>query len=145
MLFQLESTLLFILWLVLATVLLWLIIFIAVIIVQSKQKASAKKFHALLLAFLIAFLLPIILGALGTVLSAIGNVLVLLRFGTGGDAGALLALVPIIGFLIVLILTKYLIDIPWDNATWVSLLTLFILYILLTILPELNLFIGLNL
>ncbi|MHA1782507.1 MAG: hypothetical protein ACTSUL_03670, partial [Promethearchaeota archaeon] len=71
-----------------------------------------------------------------------GQLLALIRFDGGGNPGALLALVPIIGFLIVLVLTKYLIDLPWDNSVWISLFTLFILYILFTVIPELNSFIG---
>ncbi|MHA1326771.1 MAG: hypothetical protein ACTSRH_05555 [Promethearchaeota archaeon] len=39
-------------------------------------------------------------------------------------------------------MTKYLIDLPWDNSVWISLFTLFILYILFTVIPELNSFIG---
>ncbi|MHA1295177.1 MAG: hypothetical protein ACTSPH_01090 [Promethearchaeota archaeon] len=142
MLFQAESSIMFIIWLILATVLLWLIIYLSVLVIQSKTKASDKKFMELLLAFIIALFLPIVLSAISMVLGSIGQLLALIRFDGGGNPGALLALVPIIGFLIVLVLTKYLIDLPWDNSVWISLFTLFILYILFTVIPELNSFIG---
>ena len=142
MLFQAESSIMFIIWLILATVLLWLIIYLSVLVIQSKTKASDKKFMELLLAFIIVLFLPIVLSAISMVLGSIGQLLALIRFDGGGNPGALLALVPIIGFLIVLVLTKYLIDLPWDNSVWISLFTLFILYILFTVIPELNSFIG---
>ena len=142
MLFQAESSIMFIIWLILATVLLWLIIYLSVLVIQSKTKASDKKFMELLLAFIIVLFLPIVLSAISMILGSIGQLLALIRFDGGGNPGALLALVPIIGFLIVLVLTKYLIDLPWDNSVWISLFTLFILYILFTVIPELNSFIG---
>ncbi|MHA1642847.1 MAG: hypothetical protein ACTSUX_04795 [Promethearchaeota archaeon] len=142
MLFQAESSIMFIIWLIIATVLLWLIIYLSVLVIQSKTKASDKKFMELLLAFIIVLFLPIVLSAISMVLGSIGQLLALIRFDGGGNPGALLALVPIIGFLIVLVLTKYLIDLPWDNSVWISLFTLFILYILFTVIPELNSFIG---
>ena len=127
----------FILWLILATVIVALIIYIAVLLIQSKTKASDKKFMILILAFLIVLVLPIVLNALTSVLDAIGGTLAEIR----DTPNYLLLLAPIIGFLLLLILTKFLIDLPWDNAVWVSLLTLFILYILFTLIPELYSFI----
>ncbi|GAH83757.1 unnamed protein product, partial [marine sediment metagenome] len=39
--------------------------------------------------------------------------------------------------LLLLGFTKFLIDISWEHALWVSLLTLFILYIIYSLIPEL--------
>ncbi len=139
MLFQGESTLFFILWLILATVLVALIIYISVLLINSKTKASDKKFFIILLAFLCVLIIPIILGAVNNVLEEIGD---LIDFS---GRNHLTQLTPIIGFLIILILTKFLIDLSWDQAVWISLLTLFFLFLLYTMIPELYNFLGFGL
>lgn len=139
MLFQGESTLFFILWLILATVIVALIIYISVLLIGSKTKASDKKFLIILLAFICVLILPIILGAINSVLGAIGS---LVAFS---GSNYLTQLTPIIGFLIILILTKFLIDLSWDQAVWISLLTLFFLFLLYTMIPDLYAFLGFGL
>ncbi len=131
MLFQAENTLLFVLWLILATIIVALILYIAVLVIVSKTRASDKKFIILLLAFIFVLIIPIILSAIDSVLGAIGD---LIDFS---GTNHLPRLTPIIGFLIILILVKFLIDISWDKAVWISLLTLFILFLLYTMVPEL--------
>jgi len=143
MLFQDAEPLLFILWLILATVIVALVIYIVVILLESKTKASDKKFLIILLAFIIVLLLPVILNAINSVLGTIGDALAEIRNAIdGGGANYLTNLTPIIGFLILLVLVKFLIDIPWDNSVWISLLTLFILYIIYCLIPELYTFLG---
>ncbi len=143
MLFQDAEPLIFILWLILATVIVTLIIYLVVILLESKTKASDKKFLILLLAFVIVLLLPVILNAVNMVLGAIGDALAGIRDAIdGGGANYLTNLTPIIGFLILLVLVKFLIDLPWDKSVWVSLLTLFILYIMYSLIPELYTFLG---
>ena len=139
MLFQGEATLLFIFWLILATVIVALIIYISVLLIGSKTKASDKKFLIILLAFICVLIIPIILGAINSVLGAVGN---LIAFS---GSNYLTQLTPIIGFLIILILTKFLIDLSWDQAVWISLLTLFFLFLLYTMIPELYGFLGFGL
>lgn len=136
MLFQGESILFFILWLILATVIVALIIYISVLLIGSKTKASDKKFLIILLAFICVLIIPIILGAINSVLGAIGN---LIAFS---GSNYLTQLTPIIGFLIILILTKFIIDLSWDQAVWISLLTLFFLFLLYTMIPDLYGFLG---
>ena len=145
MLFQGNSDVIFIVSLIIATILVTLFMYLAVRAIESKPKASDKKLMILLAAFLAVFLLPIIAGAIGQVLGAIGGILASIRdlFGGGGDSGRLTQLVPIIYFLMLFIVVKYLVDIKWENSVWVSLLTLFLLYILLTIIPELGRFANL--
>ena len=141
MLFQAEDTLMFVVWLILATVIVTLVLYIAVLLIVSKTKASDKKFLILLVAFLCVLILPIVLGAINNVLAAIGDPIA----ETLENSNYLILLTPIIGFLIVLILIKFLIDTPWDNAVWVSLLTLFLLFLLYTLLPGLAEFLGFTL
>jgi len=142
MLFQMGDPMFFVLWLILATVIVFLIMFIAVRVVVSKTKASDKKYLILLLAFVAVLLLPIIVGAIMMVLNLIGGVLANLRSALdGGGQNFLGNFAPIIFFLLLLVLSKYLVDITWEHALWVSLLTLFILYIIYSLIPELYSFI----
>ena len=136
MLFQGESTLLFIAWLIIATIIVALILYIAVLLIVSKTKASDKKFLIILLAFICVLIIPIVLGAVGEVLSAIGDPIAF----SGNNYLTLLT--SIIGFLIILILVKFLLDVAWDNSVWISLLTLFILFLLYTLIPEFASFLG---
>jgi len=136
MLFQWESTLFFILWLILATVIVTLIIYISTLLIESKTKASDKKFLIILLAFICVLIIPVVLGAINSVLEAIGE---LIAFS---GTNHLVKLTPIIGFLIILVLTKFFLDISWDHAVWIALLTLFFLFLLYTMIPELYSFLG---
>jgi len=138
MLFQLEP-LLFVLWLVLATVIIALILYIAVLLIVSKTKASDKKFLIILLALIIVLVLPIVLGAVNMVLVAIGNPIAF------SGTNYLPYLTTIIGFLIILVLVKFLLDVAWDNSVWISLFTLFILFLLYTLIPEFAGFLGFRL
>ncbi|MBY8991075.1 MAG: hypothetical protein KGD58_10015 [Candidatus Lokiarchaeota archaeon] len=143
MLFQDAEPLMFVIWLILATIIVFLIIYIVVLLLESKTKASDKKFLIAILAFIIVLLLPVVLNAINNVLSAIGDALAAIRDAIDdGGANFLINLTPIIGFLILLVLVKFLIDLPWDKSVWVSLLTLFILYILYCLIPELYTFLG---
>lgn len=139
MIFQGEQTLLFVLWLIVATIIVALIIYIAVLLIASKTKASDKKFLIILLAFICVLIIPIILGAINSVLSAIGG---LIAFS---GHNYLPQLTPIIGFLIILILVKFFLDITWDHAVWISLTTLFFLFLLYTMIPDLYSFLGFGL
>lgn len=143
MLFQGNSDVIFIVSLIIATILVTLFMYLAVRAIESKPKASDKKLMILLAAFLAVFILPIIANAIGTVLGAIGGVIASIRdVIDGGGANQLTRLVPIIYFLMLFIVVKYLVDIKWENSVWVSLLTLFLYYILLCLIPELGQFAG---
>lgn len=131
-----EGTLLYVLWLIVATIIVALIIYIAVILIASKTKASDKKLLIILLAFICVLILPIVLGAVNSVLGAIGS---LIAFS---GSNYLTQLTPIIGFLLILILVKFFLDITWDRAVWISLTTLFFLYLLYTMIPGLYSFLG---
>ena len=139
MLFQLENTLLFILWFIVATVIVFLILFIVVLLIESKTKAKDKIILEIVLAAIIVLIIPIILAAINYVLGEIGN---LIAF-SGNNY--LTNLTPIIGFLIILVLVKFFLDIAWDHAVWVSLLTLFFLFLLYTMIPQLYEWLGFGL
>jgi hypothetical protein len=128
--------LMFVLWLILATVIVALLMYLSVLLIASKTKASDKKIIIVILAIVFVLVIPIILGAINTVLGAIGN---LVAFS---GSNYLPQLTPILGFLIILILVKFFLDLSWDQAVWVSLLTLFFLFLLYTMIPELYSFLG---
>ncbi|MFO7797044.1 MAG: hypothetical protein ACQERB_10780 [Promethearchaeati archaeon] len=141
MLFQTADPIIFLLGIIIGTVLLGLIIYLAVLLIESKTKASDKVIMIFLLALIVILILPPVLGAVGSVLGAIGDVFANIRNAIdGGGANYLTQLVPIIGFLILLVLTKFFVDIKWETSVWISLLTLFMLYILLSLIPELDFF-----
>ncbi|MHA2430764.1 MAG: hypothetical protein ACXACC_07000 [Promethearchaeota archaeon] len=138
MLFQGNETLIFILGLILGTIVVALIMFIAVLVVVSKTKASDKKFLILLLAFIGVLVIPIIVNAIMYVLNVIGNGIAAIRDAIdNGGQNFLTNFGPIIFFLLLLVLTKFLLDVTWDHSLWISLLTLFILYIIYSLVPEL--------
>ena len=132
----------FVLWLILATVIVFLIMYIAVLLVVSKTKAKDKWFLILILAFVAVLVLPIIVNAIMMVLNFLGGGLETLRSAIDGGGHNYLALFePIIFFLLLLTLTKFLLGISWEHALWVSLLTLFLLYIIYSLIPELYTFV----
>lgn len=139
MLLQGTSTFMFILYLIIATVIVTLIIFLAVRGIESEYKASDKKFMILLVAFIAVLILPYVTVFLNLVLVVVGNALVNLRGLIGGStSNYLLHLTPIIYFLLLLVLVKVFIDLEWDSSVWVTLLALFVIYIIYTLLPELT-------
>lgn len=139
MLFQLGDPLIFILWLILATVIVALLMYLSVLIIASKTKANDKKIIIIILALICVLIIPIVLGAINSVLGAVGS---LIAFS---GQNYLVQLTPIIGFLIILVLVKFFLDISWDQAVWISLLTLFFLFLLYTMIPELYAFLGFGL
>ena len=145
MLFQNTSALLFIVWLIIATVVVSLVIYLAVKVIESEHKASDKKIMIVLVAFICVFVVPIILGLFGLILGAIGDGLAWLRNLVDPNDGGrdfMSNLVPIIGFIIILALIKFLIDITWESSLWVTLLTLFVMYIFYSLAPELYIVIN---
>jgi hypothetical protein len=145
MLFQGAEPWVFIIWLIIATVIVALIIYIVVLLLESKTKASDKKYMILILALIIVLFVPVVLYAIGIVLDAIGQALADLRSAIdGGGQNFVVFLVPVVGFLLILVLVKFFIDIPWDHSVWVSLLLLFLLYILFSLVPELYTFVGVS-
>ena len=144
MLFQGGADVMFIVALIIGTIILTLIMYVAVRAIESKHKASDKKLMILLCAFIVVLVFPLIEGAIGSVLGAIAGILVQLRnliAPSGQDH--LSQLTPIILFLLLFILVKVLIDVKWENSVWVSLLSLFLFYIILTVLPEIGQLAGL--
>ena len=129
MLFQIEYLFYNIMWLVIIGVIISLIIFALVLRFESKQKALEKKYMIILSSFILVMLLPLFFGVMAFLLQILGDSLILLRFDNGGN-----------NFLI-----KYLIDISWEKSLWISLITLTVLYLIFSLIPEFYQFVGFNL
>ncbi len=145
MLFQQFDIGFFLIWMLIATIILTLILYLAVRLIVSKIKANEHKFTIILLALIIVLLLYFIRPAVALVLQIIGDGLAGIRnvFDNKGH-NYLINLVPIIGFLIIMVLTKTFLKITWDKSTWIALLTLFVLYIFYSLVPELFTFIQIG-
>jgi hypothetical protein len=145
MIFQIDNPLLFTIWVIIAALIMTLILFLVVYLIVSKEKALSKKVLIIVLAIITVLLLPFIRNVVILLLTAVGDILAMIRNAVdGGGQNYLLTLVPIIGFIVLVILTKYLLDVPWDKAAGVSLVTLIILYVIYSIIPELYLFLEIG-
>lgn len=144
MLFQIEYLLYNILWLVIIGIIISLITFTLVLRLETKQKALEKKYMMVLSSFILVLLLPLFFGVMAFLLQILGDSLILLRFDNGGN-NFLIKLVSISGFLLILGFNKYLIDISWEKSLWISLLTLAVLYLIFSLIPEFYQFVGFNL
>ncbi len=144
MLFQIEYLLYNIMWLVIIGVIISLIIFALVLRLESKQKALEKKYMIILSSFILVMILPLFFGVMAFLLQILGDSFILLRFDNGGN-NFLIKLVSISGFLLILVFNKYLIDISWEKSLWISLLTLTVLYLIFSLVPEFYQFVGFNL
>ena len=142
MVFQLSGTtdiLFFILWVVVATMILGLFIWLATRWISSKTKAKDKIIMIFLLALVMVLLIPLLESVLNYVFSIIGGVNWPARQLTflGGEANFLGALVGIIIFLVFMCFVKLFLNETWSNSVWIALLSLFLLYLLYTLIPAL--------
>lgn len=141
MIFQIPDVLLFILWLVIALVIIYLVLFVSVILGESKEKARDKTLMIVILGLIILLVLPFLSSIFTFILNFLGEGLAGLRnLIDGGGQNYLITLVPILIFLIILLLVKYMLSVEWDNAVWISLIMLFILYAMYSLFPEIYTF-----
>jgi hypothetical protein len=141
MLFQLglEPTMEFIVWLIIGTIILGLMIFLATWIIVSKSKAKDKLIMGFIAALIAILIIPLVAGAIGQVLTAIGSIPESFPWSGHNFMGLL---VPVVQFLLFLILIKLLMSEDWGHATWITLIAMFLLYFLYSCLPILYEFIG---
>lgn len=126
--------------LVVSSLLLWLMLYLASRWIESKSYAEDKKTELLLTAFIIVIILPIIADGVAFILNAIGGGIAEARTAINpSGSNYLINLVPVINFLVFLTLLKFIADMAWKKALWVSLLGIFLLYCLYSFFPELDL------
>ena len=133
---------LLILYILIATIFLWLMLWLATRFIVTKDFASRKKFMLLLVALIMVVLIPLVSGVVAVVVGWPGDAMVWIRSLLGGGGrNYTTALVPIIIFLLFLFILKFIGGMDWKDTTWVALIALFLLYTLYSLLPELD-FLG---
>ena len=131
-----------ILYVLIATIFLWLMLWLATRFIVTKDFASNKKFILLLVALLMVVLIPLVSGVVAIIVGWQGEAMVWIRsLIDNGGHNYTTALVPIIIFLLFLLILKFLAGMDWKDTTWVALIALFLLYMLYSLLPELD-FLG---
>ena len=131
-----------ILYILIATIFLWLMLWLATRLIVTKEFASRKKFLLLLVALIMVVLIPLVSGVVATVVGWPGEAMVWIRsLIDNGGRNYTTALVPIIIFLLFLFILKFIGGLDWKDTTWIALIALFLLYMLYSLLPELD-FLG---
>ncbi len=131
-----------VLYILIATIFLWLMLWLATRFIVTKDFASNKKFVLLLVALIMVVLIPLVSGVVLIIVSWPGEAMVWIRsLIDNGGRNYTTALVPIIIFLLFLMILKFLAGMDWKDTTWVALIALFLLYMLYSLLPELD-FLG---
>ena len=135
------DALLYVVGIIIGIIIVTLVLYILVRFMESESKAKDKLIMIIIVAAIAVVVLPIVMSAIQMVLGNIGAIFEQARNAIDNrGANFLPYLAPIIGFLILLIIMKFLIDVDWDNALWISLILLFILYIMFSAIPELYTF-----
>jgi hypothetical protein len=139
MLLQANGTVMFIVFLLIASVLLWLMLYFASSLIIGKTYASNKKLVLLIAAIILVLVVPLITGVIGTILNAVGGLFAGIRNLIDGQGSNYVgALVPIINFLLFMVVLKFICGMDrWDHVLWISLIALFFLFILYSLIPEL--------
>lgn len=129
-------------YILLTTIFLWLMLWLATRFIVSKSFASDKKVMLLLTALLAVLLVPIVAGLIVSILDFVGQGAAWLRnVITPGVASSQVGqMTPIIAYLIFYFLLKFMVGMDWKDTLWVSLIGIFLLYVLYSALPELTQF-----
>ena len=131
-----------ILYILIATIFLWLMLWLATRFIVTKDFASRKKFMLLIVALIMVVLIPLVSGIVAIVVGWPGAAMVWIRsLIDDGGRNYTTALVPIIIFLLFLFILKFIAGMDWKDTTWIALIALFLLYMLYSLLPELD-FLG---
>ncbi|UYP45830.1 hypothetical protein NEF87_002115 [Candidatus Lokiarchaeum ossiferum] len=128
-----------IIYILIATIFLWLALWLATRIIVSKDFGNRKKIMLLLTALLMVLLVPIVTGAIITVIGLPGELMVMIRgLIDNGGHNYVSGMAPIIAFLIFLIILKFLVGMEWRHTIWVGLIGIFLLYLFYSLVPELD-------
>ncbi|MHA1620244.1 MAG: hypothetical protein ACTSVZ_13290 [Promethearchaeota archaeon] len=136
----LQTEILTIVYILVASILLWLMIWLASRLIISKSYASDKKFMLLIAAIVLVILIPFVGSGAGYILSLIGNLFAGLRdlITPGQGRNFVVQLVPIVVFFVFMLILKLLAGMDWRDTTWISFLSLLLLYCLYSLVPELD-------
>ena len=123
-----------------ATIFLWIMLYFSTRLIVSKRFAGEKKVMLLLASLLIIIIVPIVTGAIITVLSYAGEGMRLLRNlldPNNGGANYVPQLAPVIAFLLFILILHFMVKMNWNNTIWVALIGIFFLYLIFSAIPEL--------
>jgi hypothetical protein len=139
LLLQQTEPVLYLIAILIGTIIVTLVLFLAVMLIESNQRAKDKLFMIIIIALFTVVVLPIIMNAIAYVFNAIGSSLASIRNAIDNRGqNHMIFMVPIFGFLILLAVNKYLLDISWETALWITLILLFVLFLMFCLLPELE-------
>ena len=129
----------FIIYLLIASILLWLCLYLASSWIISKEYASNKKLMLLISAIILVLLVPLISGGIGSLLGDVGTLFADLRnLVVKGGSSQTGVFTIIIAFLLFMLILKFLCGMErWDKVLWISLIGLFLLYCFYSAFPEL--------
>jgi hypothetical protein len=137
MLLQLDGTVMTIIAVLVATILLGLCLYLASNWIVSKRYATDHVVMIFVTALVLVLVVPIVAGYIGQGLSLIGGLIASIR----NTPNQLMQMVAIVQFLLFLIIVRLLMKPDdWKDVLWISLIGLFLLYLLYTALPELLIF-----
>lgn len=128
-----------IVFILIATIFLWLMLWLATRLIVNKTFASDKKFMLLLVALLTIVLIPLLVGVIMYLLGFVGEAVVWLRNlvdPNDGGQNYVTELGAIFGFLLFYFLLHFMVRMDWRDTLWVSLIGLFLLYLLYSLVPE---------
>jgi len=132
MLNQFPTTAVGIVFLILAILLLFLFNWVAVLLIDSKETARKKKGACFLTALIGVLMFILVLWVWGKVFGAIPVLIPAMQWP---DSQPLLALGPMIVFLLYILLVHGLIGSEWKKAVWISILALLLLAVFLAFTP----------
>ncbi len=135
MIFQ-GDVLITILGLIVGTLILFLMLYVAEMYIISKTVARDRKLMTLLAAFLGVLFVPLIIQGIDIVFGAIGNLMALWQSPLGISPRNFLVILDVVfAYLIFWAICKWLIGTTWEKSGWVALLGLVLLFLVYTIFP----------
>ena len=129
-----------IVYILIASILLWLMLWLASRLIISKSYATDKRFMLLIAALVLVIVVPLVGSGASYILNLIGGLFAGLRdlIQPGHGQNYVGQLVPIVVFFVFMVILKLLAGMDWRDATWISFLSLLLLYCLYSLVPELD-------
>lgn len=129
-----------IVYILIASILLWLMLWLSARLIISKSYAVDKKFILLIAAIILVILVPLVGSGAGFILGLLGDLFSSLRnlITPGQGRNYVVQLVPIVVFFVFMVILKFIAGMDWRDATWISFISLLLLYCLYSLVPELD-------
>ncbi|WP_457558697.1 hypothetical protein [Candidatus Harpocratesius sp.] len=127
-------------YILIASILLWLMLWLSARLIISKSYAVDKKFILLIAAIILVIVVPLVGSGAGFILGLLGDLFASLRnlITPGYGRNYVVQLVPILVFFVFMVILKFVAGMDWRDATWISFISLLLLYCLYSLVPELD-------